>query len=106
MASDKRVHVTLECQECRRRNYITTKSKANTRERIQLQTISRWCRSHENHKETRSASTSALPVTAMWVPGPTFYTQGCPAPAGSLPPYRPRFRLRVGGRDPGQWLNW
>jgi len=53
MASDKRVHVTLECQECKRRNYITTKSKANTRERILLKQYCRWCRSHVDHKETR-----------------------------------------------------
>ena len=26
----KRVQVTLECQECKRRNYITTKSKVNS----------------------------------------------------------------------------
>ena len=36
MASDKRTQVTLECQECKRRNYITTKSKVNTRERLSL----------------------------------------------------------------------
>ena len=36
MASDKRVQVTLECQECKRRNYITTKNKANQRERIEM----------------------------------------------------------------------
>ena len=53
MASDKRVQVTLECQECKRRNYITTKSKVNTRERIELKKFCRWCRSHVDHKETR-----------------------------------------------------
>ena len=53
MASDKRVQVTLECQGCRRRNYITTKSKVNTRERIELKKFCRWCRSHVDHKETR-----------------------------------------------------
>ena len=53
MASDKRVQVSLECQGCRRRNYITTKSKVNTRERIELKKFCRWCRSHVDHKETR-----------------------------------------------------
>ena len=53
MASDKRVQVTLECQECKRRNYITTKSKVNSRERIELKKFCRWCRSHVDHKETR-----------------------------------------------------
>ena len=42
MASDKRVQVTLECQECKRRNYNTTKSKVNTRERIELKKYCRW----------------------------------------------------------------
>ena len=46
MASDKRVQVTLECQECKRRNYITTKSKVNSRERIELKKFCRWCRNH------------------------------------------------------------
>ncbi|MDC0245803.1 MAG: 50S ribosomal protein L33 [Acidimicrobiales bacterium] len=53
MASDKRVQVTLECQECKRRNYITTKSKVNSRERIELKKFCRWCRTHISHKETR-----------------------------------------------------
>ena len=53
MASDKRAQVTLECQECKRRNYITTKSKVNTRERIEIKKYCRWCRSHVDHKETR-----------------------------------------------------
>jgi len=34
--NDKRVQVTLECHECKRRNYITTKIKVNDRERIEL----------------------------------------------------------------------
>lgn len=53
MASDKRVQVTLECQECKRRNYITTKSKSNTQERLELKKFCRWCRQHTTHRETR-----------------------------------------------------
>ncbi|MCH7787993.1 MAG: 50S ribosomal protein L33 [Acidobacteria bacterium] len=53
VASDKRVQVTLECQECKRRNYITTKSKVNNRERIELEKYCRWDRKHTTHKETR-----------------------------------------------------
>lgn len=52
-ASDKRVHVTLECQECKRRNYITTKNKSNQRERIEMKKFCRWDRAHTVHKETR-----------------------------------------------------
>ena len=36
MASDKRVKVTLACEECKRRNYITIKNKINDRERIEM----------------------------------------------------------------------
>ena len=35
--SDKRVKVTLECTDCKRRNYITMKSKMNDRERLEMQ---------------------------------------------------------------------
>src|SRR5438270_707773 len=34
--SDKRVKVTLACEVCKRRNYITMKNKQNDRERIQM----------------------------------------------------------------------
>ena len=53
MASDKRVHVTLECTECKRRNYITKKSKVNDRERIEMKKYCKWDRRHTLHKETR-----------------------------------------------------
>jgi large subunit ribosomal protein L33 len=53
MASDKRVQVTLECTECKRRNYITTKNRVEQRERIELKKYCRWDRSHTVHKETR-----------------------------------------------------
>ena len=53
MASDKRVHVTLECTVCKRRNYITNKSKVNNRERIELKKYCPWDRKHMPHKETR-----------------------------------------------------
>jgi large subunit ribosomal protein L33 len=51
--NEKRVQVTLECQECKRRNYITTKNKVNDRERIELKKYCRWDRHHTLHKETR-----------------------------------------------------
>ncbi|MCB1256650.1 MAG: 50S ribosomal protein L33 [Microthrixaceae bacterium] len=53
MASDKRVKVTLECTECKRRNYITKKNKVNNRERIELSKYCRFDRKHTLHKETR-----------------------------------------------------
>jgi large subunit ribosomal protein L33 len=51
--NEKRVQVTLACEECKRRNYITTKNKQNDRERIELTKFCRWDRRHTVHKETR-----------------------------------------------------
>jgi large subunit ribosomal protein L33 len=51
--AEKRVQVTLECEVCKRRNYITTKNKNNDRERIELRKYCRFDRRHTNHKETR-----------------------------------------------------
>ena len=51
--TEKRVKVTLECQQCKRRNYITTKNKLNDRERIEMKKYCRHDRRHTVHKETR-----------------------------------------------------
>ncbi len=51
--TEKRVKITLECQQCKRRNYITTKNKLNDRERIELKKYCRYDRAHTVHKETR-----------------------------------------------------
>jgi large subunit ribosomal protein L33 len=53
MASDKRLKVTLACEECKRRNYITKKNKNNDRERIEMKKYCRFDRRHTLHKETR-----------------------------------------------------
>ena len=51
--SDKRLKVTLACEECKRRNYITMKNKTNDRDRIEMKKYCRWDRRHTVHKETR-----------------------------------------------------
>ena len=51
--SDKRVKITLECTECKRRNYITMKSKINDRERLEMKKYCANERKHTLHKETR-----------------------------------------------------
>jgi large subunit ribosomal protein L33 len=48
-----RIAVTLACEECRRRNYQTNKSRRNTPDRIELRKFCRWCGRHTPHKETR-----------------------------------------------------
>ena len=50
---DVRIAVTLACEECKRRNYQTNKSKRNNPDRIEVRKHCRWCRKHTAHKETR-----------------------------------------------------
>ena len=50
---DVRIAVTLACEECKRRNYQTEKSKRNDPERIEMRKFCRWCGHHTPHKETR-----------------------------------------------------
>jgi large subunit ribosomal protein L33 len=51
--NDKRVKITLECTECKHRNYITMKSKINDRERLEMKKYCNHDRKHTTHKETR-----------------------------------------------------
>ena len=51
--SEKRVKITLECTECKERNYSTMKSKVNDRERLEMKKYCSRDRRHTNHKETR-----------------------------------------------------
>jgi large subunit ribosomal protein L33 len=51
--AEKRVRVTLACETCKRRNYITTKNKLNDRERMEVKKYCPWDRAHTLHKETR-----------------------------------------------------
>ncbi len=50
---DVRIAVTLACEECKRRNYQTNKSKRNNPDRISMRKYCRWCRRHTSHRETR-----------------------------------------------------
>jgi large subunit ribosomal protein L33 len=45
--------ITLACQECKRRNYTTTKNKKKTTERLELSKFCRFCRKHTAHRETK-----------------------------------------------------
>jgi len=53
MASDKRVKVTLACQDCKQRNYNTMKNKKNDPDRLEMSKYCRFCRKHTAHKETK-----------------------------------------------------
>lgn len=48
-----RTLVTLACTECKRRNYTTTKNKANMPDRMEIKKYCPWCHHHTLHKETR-----------------------------------------------------
>ena len=45
--------VRLACQECKRRNYNTTKNKRTTTGKLEFSKYCRFCRKHTNHKEAR-----------------------------------------------------
>ncbi len=45
--------ITLECTECKRRNYMSTKEKRNTPGRIEKKKFCKFDRKHTIHKETK-----------------------------------------------------
>ena len=53
MPSDKRVKITLACEDCKNRNYWSEKNRLNDRERLTLKKYCRFCRTHTSHRETR-----------------------------------------------------
>ncbi|MFP5389619.1 MAG: 50S ribosomal protein L33 [Thermoleophilia bacterium] len=50
---DVRIAVTMACEDCKRRNYQTNKSRRNSPDRIELRKFCRWCGKYTAHKETR-----------------------------------------------------
>ena len=45
--------VTLACEECKERNYTTTKNKRTHPDRLLHKKYCRRCRKHTPHKESR-----------------------------------------------------
>ncbi|MBI5473658.1 MAG: 50S ribosomal protein L33 [Bacteroidota bacterium] len=45
--------ITLECSECKRRNYSTTKNKKKQSGRVEYKKFCRFCGKHTPHKETK-----------------------------------------------------
>jgi large subunit ribosomal protein L33 len=45
--------VTLQCANCKNRNYTTTKNKKKTTERLEFKKFCNTCRTHTVHKETK-----------------------------------------------------
>jgi large subunit ribosomal protein L33 len=45
--------IALACNDCKRRNYSTTKNRKTTPDRLELRKYCRFCRKHTPHKETK-----------------------------------------------------
>ena len=52
-AKGPRENITLECTECKRRNYMTSKNKRNNTERLEENKNSKYCKKRTTHKETK-----------------------------------------------------
>ena len=52
--AEKRVKITLECTECKHRNYITMKSKINDRERLEMKKFCNHDRRHTVHLRSKT----------------------------------------------------
>jgi len=48
-----RDNVTLQCTDCKERNYVTTKNKKTTTGKLEFKKYCSRCRKHTSHKETR-----------------------------------------------------
>ncbi|MBC7797479.1 MAG: 50S ribosomal protein L33 [Pyrinomonadaceae bacterium] len=48
-----RDNVTLQCTVCKSRNYVTTKNKKTTTERLEFSKFCNRCRKHTSHKENK-----------------------------------------------------
>ena len=60
-SADIRPGITLACTECKERNYITTKNRRNTPDRLELKKFCPRCGKQTVHRETRrSPSITAL----------------------------------------------
>ena len=50
---DMRVNIQLECTECKRRNYSTSKNKKTTESRLEMNKYCKWDKKVTLHKETK-----------------------------------------------------
>ncbi len=51
--ADVRQIITLQCGDCRERNYTTNKSRRNDPQRMELRKYCPRCRGHKAHREVR-----------------------------------------------------
>ena len=48
-----REQITLQCTECKRKNYTSMKNKKTMTERLELKKFCPFCRKHHPHKEIK-----------------------------------------------------
>jgi large subunit ribosomal protein L33 len=48
-----REFITMQCGDCKERNYSTTKNRKTMTERLELKKFCRRCRKHTPHKEVK-----------------------------------------------------
>ena len=48
-----RTKITMECTECKQRNYDNMKNKKYDPERLELKKYCRFCKKHTVHKEAK-----------------------------------------------------
>jgi large subunit ribosomal protein L33 len=53
MARGNRALVTLECKDCKERNYNTNKNKRTTPDKLEFSKYCPRCRKHTVHRETK-----------------------------------------------------
>ena len=52
-ATDVRPKITMACEDCKERNYITKKNRRNDPDRLEVKKFCPRCNKHTVHKETR-----------------------------------------------------
>ena len=52
-SQDVRPKITLACEVCKERNYITKKNRRNTPDRLELKKYCPRCNTNTGHRETR-----------------------------------------------------
>ncbi len=51
--NENRSYVTLQCTECKNENYMTSKNKKNTTEKLEIKKHCDTCNKHTVHKEKK-----------------------------------------------------
>ncbi|PIU36313.1 50S ribosomal protein L33 [Candidatus Shapirobacteria bacterium CG07_land_8_20_14_0_80_39_18] len=52
MAKGQRMMIGLVCSVCKRQNYMSSKNKTNTPDKLVLKKYCRWCKRVTDHKES------------------------------------------------------